>query len=187
MMAIKRRRRNLKQYRRFKSKARSRSRLFESKYTGIFIVGCCFLALSFFSYQGLARSSVFYATNLSINGCQRLDKKKIMELGGIDIHSNLLAIDPGQLQHKLEAHAWIKKTEIVKQLPDTLVIQIHERKPVAMIAIASSLYYLDKKGVIFAKVLPGDDRDFPVITGLEEKKLKNEHHRNLHFSPCHLL
>ena len=173
-MAIRKKRRNLKQYRRFKGRALNRSSLFDGKYAGIIFVGCCFMAFLFFSYQALARSSVFYATNLTIDGCQRLNKKKIMELGGIDIHSNLLTVDPEQLQNKLEGHAWIKKAEVIKQLPDTLAVHIRERKPAAMITLANSLHYIDDTGVIFTKVLPDDDHDFPVITGLEQKHINND-------------
>jgi hypothetical protein len=61
-----------------------------------------------------------------------------------------------------------------RELPDRVVLQVHEQKPVAILALADEapgLYYLAANGRIFAPVASGDARDLPFVTGLTRRDL----------------
>jgi cell division protein FtsQ len=77
---------------------------------------------------------------------------------------NLFRIDIARVQHDLGALAWIDRIAIEKKLPDTLRINVVERKPVALVVRDGALRYVDAAGVEFAGLSPevGDD-DLPVI------------------------
>jgi len=124
----------------------------------------------FAAYRSLACSPAFYAANIVVDGCGRLDKNAVLGLGGIDIHKNLLALDPDEVERKIKHHAWVEQAEVKRELPDRLTIVVKERKPVALINLTDGLNYLDGNGVAFAKVSAKDDFDYPIISGLEKKE-----------------
>jgi cell division protein FtsQ len=117
-------------------------------------------------YKGLSNSSFFQITAIKIEGCRRTTKEIVLELSGVDIHSNLLALDLQAVKERLQEHGWIEQVRVDRHWPNELAITIRERIPVAMINLGDGLHYLDRHGVIFASVQAPADLDFPVITGL---------------------
>ncbi len=134
----------------------------------LIILGICIGVggAGFMLYKGLARSDFFQITALRIEGCRRLSKQQILEWSGIDIRSNLLALNIGRVRSKLESHAWVDKAIIERQWPNRLLITVRERRPEALVNLATGLHYVDDQGVIFAPVRPPEDMDFPVISGV---------------------
>jgi cell division protein FtsQ len=121
-------------------------------------------------YKGLSHSSFFQITGIKIEGCRRTTKEMVLELSGVDIHSNLMALDLQVVKEHIEEHGWIEQAKVDRLWPNELVITIYERNPVAMINLEGGLYYLDRHGVVFAEVEAPADLDFPVITGLEDRQ-----------------
>ena len=119
-----------------------------------------------FIYQALGQSSFFQIADIEIKGCQRLSKEELLELSGVDVHSNLVEISSGQVQGLLEDHRWIDRAVITKKWPDRLVISVKERKPVAIVNLDDGLHYVDRAAKVFAPVERMADFDYPVITGL---------------------
>jgi len=112
--------------------------------------------------------------NVVIEGCRVTTPAEIRELAEIRYHTNLVAINPGKLAAILVKHPWVRDAHIYRNWPNKLVIDIEEHIPEAIAVLAASghqqLYYMDSKGVPFIAVKPGQDLDYPVITGLENMK-----------------
>ncbi len=123
--------------------------------------------LGFFLYEALAQSSFFQIVDIEIKGYQRLGKEELLELSGVDVHSNLVEISSGQVQGLLEEHSWIERAVVSRKWPDRLLISVKERKPVAIINLADGLHYVDQAAKVFAPVEQMADVDYPVITGLD--------------------
>jgi cell division protein FtsQ len=119
------------------------------------------------AYNRLCHSDFFQVTALKIEGNRMTSKEQIAALSGIDIHSNLLAINVSEIKSFLESHPWIARVEIIRDWPNRLLITVKEKKPVALISKDTGLFYLDNKGMIIAAAAPSQELDFPVITGLE--------------------
>jgi len=51
-----------------------------------------------------------------------------------------------------------------------LNILVKERLPVAIVSLDNSLFYLDQNGIAFVQVLPPEDMDYPIITGLTREQ-----------------
>ncbi len=115
--------------------------------------------------SSLAKSDFFLISETVISGCLMTSKRQVLDLAGIDVHSNLLAIDVGEVKKRLESHVWIERVVVCRDLPNRLLITVRERIPVALINLPEGLYYLDRNGVCFAPALPPEDMDFPVISG----------------------
>ena len=122
-------------------------------------------------YQVLCGCNFFQITSVIIEGNRMTDKEEITDLSRIDIHSNLLAIDTGQVRSLLESHPWIASAEVVRDWPNRLLIQVKEKKPAALLNREAQQLYLDNKGRVIAAATPSHELDFPVITGLENAVL----------------
>jgi len=137
---------------------------------GFLLVCAAMGGVAFLVYKGLSSSDFFQITATNIQGCRRTTKNLILELSGVDVHSNLLALDSGAVKSNIETHDWVESVSIEKVWPNTLNISVKERVPVAIVSLGEGLFYLDQHGVDFAKVLPPEDMDFPVITGLRKEE-----------------
>lgn len=138
-------------------------------------VGFCLVlagltAGSFLTLKALERSEFFQVTAIRIEGGQRITKNQILELSGVDIHTNLLALDLDEVKSRIESHEWVEAAEVDRNWPNRLRITIRERVPVALVSLKEGLHYLDWQGIAFAKVLPPEDLDYPVITGLSREQ-----------------
>jgi len=115
--------------------------------------------------------NLFKIREVTITGCRITTPAMLRELAGIRYQSSMMMLKPGHVKAILKAHPWIAEVEIKRQWPNALVISVKEHVIEALIlqevAGSKKFFYLDNSGVVFAPVEPGEDMDFPVITGLE--------------------
>ena len=74
---------------------------------------------------------------------------------------------------RLESHPWIDHVKVRKVFPNKILIQVEERKPIAILQL-EELYYIDPKGVIFSPVGDRDEYNYPFLTGLTREVLEKE-------------
>ena len=111
--------------------------------------------------------------NIEIEGARRLSRSLLLEQAKLVPGASLLAIRPGQVERALMAHPWIAKAEVSRKWPNNLHLQIQERDPVALVQFGEELLYMDRQGMIFKPLSPGDPHNFPVITGLTPEQFRH--------------
>ncbi len=111
--------------------------------------------------------------NIEIEGAKRLSPSVLLQQARLEPGLNLLAVRPGQVERALMAHPWIAKAEVSRKWPHSLHLKIQERDPVALAQIGEELLYLDRQGMIFKPLSPGDPHNFPVITGLTPEQFRH--------------
>ncbi len=123
----------------------------------------------------------FRIHEIEINGCQMTNPTSLRKFAEISYEMNMLTLDPRAMQERLQMHPWIARAEIRRIWPDGLAVFVSEYHPNALIVQAGEegFNYLDRNGRIFAAVVPGQDLDFPVITGLDAFNTKEEKERLL--------
>ena len=104
--------------------------------------------------------------NIEIEGARRLSRSLLLQQSKLSSGASLLAIQPGQVERALMAHPWVAKAEVSRKWPNSLHLKIQERDPVALVQFGEELLYVDRQGMIFKPLSPGDPHNFPVITGL---------------------
>jgi len=145
------------------------------------LISVCLLAfvvlLVFLLYSPLLNAvsgmNIFKIQEISINGCRKTSPAMIRELTGIRYQASLVRVNPEHIAAILKAHPWIAAVEVTRDWPDVVIVSIKEYAAEALITQdvpgGRQFFYLDKSGVVFAPVEPGQDMDLPVITGLEAK------------------
>jgi len=126
-------------------------------------------------YHQLLTCSLFCIkdiNNIEIEGAKRLGRGVLLEQAHLVSGASLLGIRPGQVERALMAHPWIAKAEVSRKWPNSLHLQIQERDPVALVQIGEELLYVDRQGMLFKPLSPGDPHNFPVITGLKPEQFR---------------
>lgn len=115
--------------------------------------------------QQLARAG-FEVRNVEISGLSHMDRMTVYGIV-LDQHAHAMAsLDLEDVRHKLMAYSWVADAHVSRRLPDTLVVDITERKPAAIWQHNGALTMVDGQGVVLqdvtATTMPGD---LPLIIG----------------------
>jgi cell division protein FtsQ len=110
---------------------------------------------------------------IEIEGARRLSRALLLEQSKVTPGASLLGIRPGQVERALMAHPWVAKAEVSRVWPNNLHLKIQERDPVALVQFGEELLYMDRQGMIFKPLSPGDPHNFPVVTGLTPEEFRH--------------
>ena len=91
---------------------------------------------------------------------------EISALSGVELGTNLYSLNLGKVEDKLENDPRIGCAVVRRRFPDTVIIEVEEVRPVALVNIEGSLYKVDGKGTIIAP-LNGQYEDLPYMYGFE--------------------
>jgi len=116
--------------------------------------------------------SIFKVRDLDFVGCESTSKDRLRLLTGINLYqTSLIGLDTDVVAANVEQDPWVSKAVVKRNWPSEIVIEVVEHQPVAMINKSTTeqpqLFYVDKTGTAFLEVSPGQDVDYPVITGLD--------------------
>jgi len=126
-----------------------------------------FSALFIFACNCLLSASYFEIKQIAVRGVKELTEKDILEMAHIKPHSNILAVNTDAVASRITANPWVKHIYIGRELPDRLVLDVRERKPVALIKEGGSFYLIDGDGFVFKRLSKGDEVDLAIITGVK--------------------
>jgi hypothetical protein len=116
----------------------------------------------------------------TVVGLERLSREEITGKLNLSSDSSLWSIDMDDLTEQLERHPWIRSVTFDRVLPHSLVVQVEERRPAAVLRESKQAFFLDEDGYL----LPGDTgntgKALPVLEGMTSKffsQQKDESHR----------
>ncbi len=144
-----------------------------------FRVALRLLLLTFFLFVGheiygsLLEDPWLRVREVEVEGCHKITRETILSLVKLEEMPNLFTVRLGEMAKRLASYPWIEQVRLRKVFPDKILIQIEERRPVAIIQL-EELYYLDGKGVIFSPVEGGDNLNYPILTGLTAQALEKD-------------
>jgi len=110
---------------------------------------------------------------VEIEGCREMTKETLLSLVKMDGLPNLFTVRLDEIAKRIESHPWIEQVRVRKVFPNKILIQVEERKPIAIIQL-EELYYVDHKGVIFSPVGERDEYNYPFFTGLTRQVLEKD-------------
>lgn len=124
-----------------------------------------FLFISHRLYVHLLEDSFFQVKEVEVKGCRKIPEKAVLTLAGLEGMPNLFTVPLKEISKRVEAHPWVEQVNVRKVFPDKILIQVEERRPIAILQLEEP-YYIDSKGVIFSQVGDRDEYNFPFLTGL---------------------
>ena len=150
-----------------KSKRDKRSR-FKSVMIGIQVSAaiCATAAVLFLLTERFAIPNRFRIATIEVKGNHFLSEGEVREMLGPAMGGNLMSADLGRLRSNLAASPWVGGAVLRRKLPDTLLVDVIERFPIAL-AEADQLYVMDASGELIDLLGPRTAGfDLPIIRGL---------------------
>ncbi len=93
------------------------------------------VALGLIVYLVLSYTSTFKIQNVQVEPTEHITQEEIDKFVVIDPEATLLNVDTVKIVEELKNNPWVESVDIHKQYPDTLNIQINERKIFALTLI----------------------------------------------------
>ena len=113
----------------------------------------------------IASNAGFEVRRVEVRGVQHMNELKVYErvLGERDRAMPL--VDVGALRSDLLGLSWVKDARVSRQLPDTLVVDIVEREPHAVLRKANRLMLIDETGAELEPVSAGGAKGRLIVSG----------------------
>jgi len=105
--------------------------------------------------------------DIEITGTHNVPHAQIMEVLGGDIGRNIFFIPLAERKAQLEKIPWVESASVMRFAPHRLVVEVHERTPIAFARLGSRIALIDAGGTPME--LPGAGKQkysFPVIVGM---------------------
>ncbi|KLU60462.1 cell division protein FtsQ [Peptococcaceae bacterium CEB3] len=112
------------------------------------------------------RSGVFTIRHISVTGLQQIPESDIQRLAEGALGQNLFLFDREGLTQKIMLHPLVRSVEFRRKFPDTLEVQVTERKPAALLVVPNGVLEVDSQGVFLRRLEGWPKVDYPVLTGV---------------------
>jgi cell division protein FtsQ len=113
----------------------------------------------------VAGQAGFAVKRVEVNGIDRMERLTVYAIA-LDQHSMAMPlVDLEKVRNQLMGYGWIKDARVYRRLPDTLVVDIVERKPAAVWQHNQKLSLIDETGVALEPVAVNAMPDLPLVIG----------------------
>ncbi len=110
-------------------------------------------------------SDRFGVRTVDVIGTHRRTPDDVRRAAGLEIGANIFSVNLDAARTSLLTDPWIGDATVARRLPDTIIVQVTEREPGAIVALGET-FLSTRAGSLFKKLEPGDPLDLPVVTGL---------------------
>ncbi len=105
---------------------------------------------------------------------QNLTADGLAAISGVHEGDNLFWTSVSDIREKILVLPWVKSVGVQRRLPATLWISVEEQRPIALLITPEGLNYVNAEGRVFKPVEAGEEREYPVLTGLGESVSDDE-------------
>jgi cell division protein FtsQ len=114
--------------------------------------------------QAVGRAG-FKVKRVQLTGLERMDRLTVYNIA-LDQHSMAMPlVDLEKVRDELMQFSWVEDARVSRRLPDTLLVDIVERKPAAIWQHQQKLSLIDAKGVVLERIPPDAVPNLPLILG----------------------
>lgn len=127
---------------------------------------CAALVGAYLLTERFAIPNRFRIASIEVKGNKFLSEGEVREMLGPAMGGNLIGADLEALRANLAASPWVGGAIVRRKLPDTLLVDVTERFPIAL-AETDQLYVMDSSGELIDLLGPRTAGfDLPIIRGL---------------------
>ena len=137
--------------------------LFFARYSGL-------TERAYTQYGVLAAKAGFEVRDVEVTGMERVDQLKVYDIVLAEMDRSMPMVDIEKVRTDLLQYGWIKDARVSRQLPDTLVVEIIERKPTAVWQRNGKYSLIDADGIVLENVKSRADRELPLLNGADANR-----------------
>lgn len=155
--------------------ARPPSRLLAGVRTaaGIALVVSSALGVAWVARRHVMTSPRFAVTEVDVVGNERRSDETVVAESGIAVGANVFSLDLDAARASILADPWISEATLARRLPGTILVQVKERTPAALVALGDT-WLATSAGEPFKRLEPGDPTELPLVTGLRPESLADD-------------
>lgn len=116
-------------------------------------------------FAQIAQQAGFEAKHIELRGVENINRFKVYERALAQQNRAMPLVDLESLRRDLEELSWVKEARVSRQLPDTLVIDIVERKPHAVLRKADRFVLIDDQGIELETISRKDASGKLIVSG----------------------
>ena len=113
----------------------------------------------------VAANAGFEVQKVEVRGVERMDELPVYNIALGQVDRSMFSLDLPKVRAEMLKLGWVKDARVSRRLPDTLVVDIVERDPVAVWQHDGQLHLIDVQGVVLQAVSPGAMPDLPLLVG----------------------
>lgn len=106
---------------------------------------------------------------ITVVGLDRVTREEIITRLALPPHTSLLSLEPDLLATRLESHPWVGSVAFDRVFPHSLVVQVAERQPAAVLGSSKEPYFLDAEGYLLPGGKSQEDKTLPIVEGVTSK------------------
>jgi cell division protein FtsQ len=114
--------------------------------------------------QAIGRAG-FTVKRVDVKGIRQMDSRPVYALALDQQEMAMPLVDVAGIRGRLLQYGWVKDARVSRRLPDTLVIDIVERRPAALWQDKQRLALIDSEGVVLDRVPVHRMPDLPLLIG----------------------
>ncbi len=118
------------------------------------------------AHDWLTQTALLPIKVVRVEGAQRLSEAVVRQRAGIVPRGNILAVNLGAARRRLQSHPWIADAEVIREIPDRIVVRIQEHDCRAVLRLDRQ-FLISSSGAIFKERQRGECADMPVISGID--------------------
>jgi cell division septal protein FtsQ len=108
---------------------------------------------------------------VEVNEVRKVSREEVLAALHLEATRGLIATDTGKLKQSLESLPWIQRAEVRRVFPDTLVVELKEREPAAVLRDGHRELLLGDDGGVIAEAREGTFEGLPILTGLDSAQV----------------
>ncbi len=125
-------------------------------------------------YAYATTSPRFEVRGLIYEPTPHVDDARLRELMALSPGTNILSLDLEDLAARVAQEPWVARASVVRVLPDSLEVTVHEHEPQAVLLLGGRLLLVDDQGMPFKPLDAGERGRLPVLTGFDEASSPSE-------------
>ena len=107
----------------------------------------------------------FRVKSVDVQGLNQMDPRPVYDIALDQKTTAMPLVDVSAIRERLLDYGWVKDARVSRRFPDTLVIDIVERKPAALWQDDNRLSLIDSEGVVLDRVPVSRMPDLPLLVG----------------------
>jgi len=103
--------------------------------------------------------------NVIITGQNNVSNAEIIKSLNADVGTPIFSINLDDSLNELTKNGWIKSAIVQRKLPDTIIVDLLEREPIALWQVNKELFVIDKEGEVIKATSPEKFKGFIYLVG----------------------